>query len=253
MGEYIAWLCICFSFVGIMLFFSLRFKFSFKTATYIICGISIASELCKIFTHMKKVSGGGMVLNAGSLPLHLCSILIFLFFYELLSKNEERKKKVLSFIVPIGIIGGLLAIFMSTSGSDFKAPYAYQCYFFHSGILWYSLHNICTKNVDLGLKVWLRNLCTLGALTVVMLWANSALQTYHTNFFYLVEPPLASLPVLNLNNGWFAYFFTLVAIGVVLITLAHTPSMIVEAVKKKRLATQSAENSKAEDQSIDKE
>lgn len=233
--EYFAWLAICFSFVGILLFFSLKFKFSLKTATYIVCGISVASELCKIFTHMNDASGGGKVLWAGSLPFHLCSILIFLFFYLLISKNENAKKKVMGFVVPIAIIGGLLAIFMSTSGSDFKAPYAYQCYFFHSGILWYAIHVLCTKNVGLGWKTYLRNLATLSILTVVMLWVNSALQTYHTNFFYLVKPPLENLPLLNLKNGWYAYFFTLVALGVILVTLVHAPTMICHAVRAKRL------------------
>jgi hypothetical protein len=41
-----------------------------------------------------------------------------------------------------------------------------------------------------------------------------------------MKPPMEGLPLLNLNHGWFVYFFTIVLLGLVLITLIHLPFMI---------------------------
>lgn len=45
-----------------------------------------------------------------------------------------------------------------------------------------------------------------------------------------------NLPVLNLKNGWFAYFFTLIGIGVVAVSAVYLPSIISEirAMKKEK-------------------
>ena len=64
-----------------------------------------------------------------------------------------------------------------------------------------------------------------------MIWVNSALQVYDTNFFYVVRPPMDNLPILNLDNGWFAYFISLVLVAFVLFTLLHIPFIIAERRK----------------------
>lgn len=240
--NHFIWIAICVVFVCTMLFVSLKFKFSFKVATYIVCGISIASELCKIFTHMTDAKSSGMVLEAGALPLHLCSIMIFIFIFLAFTKNEELKKKIISFIVPICIAGGVLAILMATSGVDFTQPFAYQCFVYHAGILWYAIYLICSKQADLGVKAYLRNLVILGCLVFVMLWVNSALQAYDVNFFYLVRPPVKGLPILNLNHGWYVYFITVVLCGLLLLTIIHLPAMIIEYKRKKKAVEQNNEN-----------
>lgn len=80
----------------------------------------------------------------------------------------------------------------------------------------------------MGKKAYLRNLGILACLVVVMLWINSALAVYDTNFFYLVRPPMEDLPLLNLNNGWMAYFLTVAALGVSLLSLVHLPFLLKE-------------------------
>ncbi len=229
--EHFIWMGICAAFIAVLLFLSLRFRFSYRTATRIMALISLASELCKIFTHIEEAEGGGGVLGPQYLPLHLCSILIFLIFYCAFSKKEEMVKKVTSFCLPVGIWGGALAILMATSGTDFAKPYAYQCFIYHAGLLWWALYLICTKQVDLGVKAYLRNLAVLLVLLFVMLWVNSILSVYDTNFFYVVRPPAEGLPLLNLDNGWFAYFLTLVGLGLVGVTLTHLPAMLKERKK----------------------
>ncbi len=156
--EHFIWMGICAVMIGVLLFFSLKYKFSRRTATRVMAVIALASELCKIFTHIEEAEGGGGVLGPEYLPLHLCSILIFLVFYCAFSNHEKRVEQITSFCMPVGIWGGLLAILMATSGVDFAKPFAYQCFIYHAGLLWWSIHLICTKQVDLGKKAYLTNL-----------------------------------------------------------------------------------------------
>ncbi len=229
--EHFIWMGICAAVIGGLLFASLKFHFSYQTAARIMALIALASELCKIFTHIEEAEGGGGVLEPGALPFHLCSILIFLIFYCALSGNQQRIAKITSFCLPISIWGGLLAILMATSGVDFAKPYAYQCFLYHAGLLWWALYLLCTKQVDLGKKAYFTNLAVLTGLLFVMIWVNSVLSVYDTNFFYVVRPPADGLPLLNLDNGWLAYFLTIVGLGFAAVTLTHLPAMLRERKK----------------------
>ena len=237
--NHFIWLGLCAIFITGLLLVAIRFKFSFKLATYIVSGICIASELCKIFTHIDEIYDmegnlDGGVLGAQYLPFHLCSILIFFILYLNVCKNEERLEKVKSFIVPIALLGGAMAMLIPTSGVNFLKPYAYQCFIYHAGIFWYGLYLIITKQVSLGIKSYKNNMLYLFGLLFIMIWVNSALQVYDTNFFYLVRPPMDNLPILNLNNGWFVYFISLVLIALTLFTALHLPFMILERRKTKK-------------------
>ncbi len=227
-AEHFIWMGICAVIIGVLLGLAFRYKFSRRTATWVMAATAAASELCKIFTHIQEAEGGGGVLEPDSLPLHLCSILIFLIFYCAFSKNEERVAQITSFCMPVGIWGGVLAILMATSGVNFAKPYAYQCFVYHGVLLWWAVYLIASKQVELGRKAYLTNLAVLGCLVFVMLWVNSALSVYDTNFFYVVRPPVDGLPLLNLDNGWMAYFLTLVGLGLVGVTLVHLPAMLKE-------------------------
>jgi hypothetical integral membrane protein (TIGR02206 family) len=237
--EHFIWMGICVLFIAVLSYVSIKYKFSFKTAAFIMAAISLASEISKILSHMTYVNGenaaDGMVIEASSLPFHLCSLLIFAYFYFPFAKNEKLKKFLLGLVVPIGLIGATLAIVMATSGVDFAKVYAYQCFIYHSGMIWFSIYLIACKAVDLGLKVWVRNLISLFATCIVMIWVNGLLQAYDTNFWFVVRPPRDGLPLLNLDNGWYAYFFTIVGLGFVLVSLVHLPFIIKErkALKNK--------------------
>lgn len=230
--THLIWLAICLVFIVTLSVVSIKLKFSFKTSTIIICCIIGASEVAKILYSMVPAASGGMVISAGALPFHLCSLLIFMFAYLMFGKNEKIKEILKSFVVPAGIWGGLLAIIIPTSGVGFTEIQTYQCFIYHAAILWYAVYLIATKQVDLSLKSYLRNLLILAILCVFEIWINGALQAYDTNFFFLVRPPVEGLPILNLNNGWYAYFFTLVGIAIALIGLVHLPSIIKELKQK---------------------
>lgn len=229
--DHFIWMGICAVLVGGLLLVSLKCKFSYKTATRIMAVIAVVSELFKIFTHIEEPESGGGVLGPEFLPLHLCSILIFLIFFCALSKDVEKVRKVTSFCAAPALWGGLLAILMATSGVSFTKPFAYQCFLYHAGLVWWALYLLCTKQADLGKKAYLRNLGLLSCMLFGMIWVNSALSVYDTNFWFVVRPPVDGLPLLNLDHGWLCYFFTLVAIGLLAVTVVHLPAMIKEHKK----------------------
>ena len=229
------WIGICAVLIAVLTYVSVRFKFTFKIAAMIMAGIALCSEVSKILSHMELVNGvdasEGMILAPDALLLHLCSLMIFVYFYLPFCKNEKRKSYLISFMVPLSFIGAPLAILMATSGSDFVSPEPYQCFLYHAGMIWFALYVIITKQVDMGKRAYLRNLAILFCLAIIMLWVNGVLSVYDTNFFYLVRPPADTLPLLNLDNGWFAYFGTIAACGIIGVTVVHLPFVIKEKCK----------------------
>ena len=192
--EHFIWMGLCAVVIPLLSFLSVRLRFSFRTAALIMAGIALASEVSKIISDMEYVNGTdatkGMVLDAGSLPLHLCSLLIFAFFYLPFAKNERLKETLLSLLVPVGLVGSIMAILMATSGTDFTTMDAYQCFVYHAGMTWFAIYLVATKQVDLGRRAWRFNLAALLLMAICMIWVNSMLQAYKTNFWYVVRQPV---------------------------------------------------------------
>ena len=236
--KHFIWIGISIVLILALLFITLKLKLDKKKVFVVVTVIAILSELLKIFTHIElEYNDDGSLyrgfISPGSLPLHLCSIFVFVFIFLNMNKNEELEKKIISFFVPIGLFGGILAILMATSGTDFSQPYAYQCFVYHSGMVYAALYFVITKQVDLGLKAYIRNVLLLFFLAIIMIWVNGALSVYDTNFFFVVRPPAANLPILNLNHGWYVYFLSLCIIGILLETIISLPYIIKEKKNKK--------------------
>ncbi len=231
--NHFIWLAICFVVVVVLTFCSIKFKFSLKVSNIIICLVVFAGEIVKIYCSLKPaIKDGGMVIRATSLPLHFCSIMIFVYFYMLISKKGHESQTLKNFVAPMSLLGGILAILIPASGVSFNSPAPYQCFLYHAGMVWFGLYLLITRQAVLGIKPYLTNMAIIGGLAICSLWVNSALQTYNTNFFFTVRPPMKNLPILNLNNGWFAYFMTLVVLGIVLLGLVHLPYIIKEIISK---------------------
>lgn len=234
--NHFIWIGISLAIITALLFISLKLKIKKKTAILIMVIIALASELLKIFTHIDYIINDGQLysgyIEPGALPLHLCSIFVFVFIFMLFNKNDELQDKVISFFVPIGLFGALLAILMATSGVDFKQPFAYQCFIYHSGMVYLALYFIITKQVNLGLRSYIRNLIILFGLAIIMIWINGALREYNTNFFFVCRPPADNLPILNLKHGWHIYFLSLCLCGVVLETIISLPYIIKDKINR---------------------
>ena len=245
-GLHFAWLAICIVIIAGLLTWSLLQKWKYKTALWVAVGYSVLSELVKVFSRIKEYDAlkwkgelGGFI-DVSALPLHLCSILIFIVFALALTKNEKVKSALLSFYVPVALCGGILALLIPNDGVAFDNVKVWQGFIYHAGIVWFSLYLIITKQVDLKLKAYIRNVIILLALVIIMLWVNGALQVYSrngmydVNFFFLVHPPIDGLPILNLKHGYAAYLATIIAIGAFAITAVHIGPIIKEAIQKRK-------------------
>lgn len=242
-GLHFAWLGICIAIICGLLTWSLLQKWKYKTALYVAAGYSVASELLKVFSRIKTYEGlawkggSGGFIDVTALPLHLCSILIFVVFILVFTKNEKLKSALLSFYVPIGLAGGLCALIIPNDGVSFTSVKVWQGFIYHSCTVWFSLYLIITKQVDLRLKAYLRNAVILLSLVIVMLWVNGALQIYSRegyndiNYFFLVHPPIDGLPVLNLKHGYAAYLATVIAMGAIAVTAVHIGPIIKQIIE----------------------
>jgi len=242
----IAWYFICVVIITTLTILSVKKKFSLKCATSIMALVSVASEVYKVFTHISdkyKDDGTfvGYFITPAALPFHFCSILIFVYFYLALSKNEKMKRYLYDIAAPCGLIAGLGGIIFATAGTSFCDATPYQYFIYHAVVTWYSMYLLFTKSVNLTLKVYLRNLVILFAMSIVAIWINGSLSTYAMeygngiNFMFMSKPPLSGLPYLNLNHGWFVYYIHIAMAGVILLGLVSLKDIIKEFKEKKAL------------------
>ena len=225
---------ICLAFVVIMSFIAIRCKLGLKKSGYIMVAICAISEISKIMSDMETADDGGMVLNPKSLPFHLCSLMIFVIIYVTFGKEGKLRQLLIDFLALAGTLGSVCAILIPTNGTDFADIGAYQCFVYHAGLLWFALYLIIGKHAKLGARALGRNTLILSVLVVAMLYINSVLSAYGTNFMYIVRPPMENLPYLNLDHGWYVYFIHLVCAGVLIISLFHLPFVISDIIRKKR-------------------
>ena len=232
--NHFIWIGLCAIFIAGMTVFSVKKDISLKCAGYIMTGICAFSEISKIMSDMMESPQGGMFLDPKSLPFHLCSLMLFGVLFITFGKDGAVKQIVMDFIAVMGTLGSVCAILIPTNGTDFTTIYAYQCFVYHGGLLWFSLYLILRKKAHLGWKTFARNMIILLSLVLAMIYVNSALSSYGTNFMYLVRPPMENLPYLNLNQGWYVYFLRLLLLGTAVLTLFHLPFLLHERKNGKK-------------------
>ena len=241
-NEHFIWIGLCAVLVILLTFIGKSKNLTLKQAGYIMCIICAASEVSKIMTNMEKSSKGGSYLDPLALPLHLCSLLLFAVLFITFGKDGPIKQTIINFTAVAGVLGSVCAILIPTNGIDFLDAAAYQCFVYHAGLLWFAIYLIVTRKADLGLRSFGKNITLLLSLVLAMIYANSFLSQYNTNFMYLVRPPMKNLPYLNLDHGWYVYFLNLVILGLLIISLFHLPFIISErrkAAKGKKTDTES--------------
>ncbi len=237
--EHFIWLAICAALCAGLFIANKYFKFSFDTVLNIMVTVSVLSEVTKIFCNLEPSghSEGGMVLDPGDLPFHLCSIQIFLIFaIKFFLKSDSAKEKLLAFMCPSMIIGATCALFIPTVGTEFTKAVVYQYFIYHAFLIFFASYILSERLVKWDLMSFFRNLAFLGIFALICTWINSALikSVNKINFMYLVRPPMEDLPILNLDNGWGVYFATLAALAVVLIGIFHLAVTLPGYIKRKR-------------------
>lgn len=229
--NHIIWIVLCVVSVAALTFFSIRYKWSLKTAGFVMLGISFVSEFSKIMSNMDPSAMGGMHIDPRALPFHLCSLMIFFVTFIVFSYQSELRQVVINFVSTLATMGSIAAILIPTNGTSFLDIGSYQCFVYHAGLLWFGLYLILSHNAVLGTRSYIQTTAFMLVLTLIMLYTNGMLSAYDTNFFYLTRPPMENLPYLNLDSGWYIYFLRLSVLAISLITLFHLPFIIKEHKK----------------------
>lgn len=224
--EHFIWIGISIVIFTVMFVIYKRFNLSFDTVINIMLTVSVLSEVTKILCNMLPAPhpDGGMILDPGDLPLHLCSIQIFLLFIlKFFIKTPSGKEKMLGFMCPSMMIGAVMALLIPTVGVGFDVVQVYQYFIFHVFLIFFSVYILKENFVRWTPIVYVRNIGYLGGLALLCMWLNSALSGVlpRVNFMYLVRPPMKNLPILNLNHGWAVYIVTLSILALSLIGIFH--------------------------------
>ena len=243
--DHFIWIGISLFFVGILLFFSRKFKFSFKTSTWILLGIYVASEIAKIIFQFEFIDGKlSFNFNPSYLPLQLCTVTLFFVIYLAFAKNQKCIEFVKSYVVEVMLIGAPLALIFGTCFNStntaylfasFKDPRVYQFFIYHSGMIWYGIYLLITKQVKMGIKPWWQSYLVLVFLILNTLWINRIFASYNTNFMFTTTPPANGIPLLNLKHGYTAYlvhYLFLVALATFILQL----SSIIKEIKNKKVS-----------------
>ena len=232
--EHIIWIVLCIIFIIAMMMIAKYKNMNLKKAGLVMSIIALISEISKILSNMEESVKGGMHLDPGALPFHLCSLMIFVVIYITFAKENKFKKLLINFTSVMGVLGSFCAIMIPTNGTSFTSVLAYQCFVYHAGLLWFSLYLIVSKNATFSFKIMLQNIVMLLILVIFNLYVNSALSVYDVNFMYLTRLPMENLPILNLDNGWYMYLLSLLLVGLLLTTIFQLPFVLININRKNK-------------------
>jgi hypothetical integral membrane protein (TIGR02206 family) len=237
--EHFIWLGIASAVIVFMLLLNKRKRLSLDTNLTVMTVVSILSEAVKIANNMEiSEEFGGSYLTVESLPFHLCSIqLFFILYLKFFCKKDETRKKLMGFMFPIMLLGGVLAMLIPTCGTEFTDVQVYQYFGFHMFIVFFALYMLLFGLIQIDFKTIRRNYIYLFILMVIVFWLDCVLQYGGANFMYLARPPMEGLPVLNLDHGWHVYFMHLMCMGVICLFLVQAPFAFASRLKDKNMSS----------------
>lgn len=207
--------------------------------------IGIIAEFIKVFAYtlMNEPALDGY-LPKTDLPLHLCSFQVVFMAILVLSKNENAKRVLRSFMLPTCLFGGLAAIFIPTSSAVGSLNVITFEYFgYHAAIVIFALRMLLGEDMHFAIRDYASCLVMLFVVMLAAVYINSILyngvsdtnfvyevtdgvntgtiQLTNVNFMYVVSPPVNGLPFLNEDHGWAVYFAHYLCLCVFCITLVY--------------------------------
>ena len=209
------------------------------------CVICAFSEVVKLLTYVQMVpTADGSTMNLfiewRHLPLHLCSIQILFIFYVRFAEKSSRRDAVLAFMYPTCILGAAFALLLPSifpttilPEQAFTSPIAYQFFLFHSMLVTLGIYIARSGEVTIRFKHLFSTYAILAALTILSIYANSALSyvTYRgtellsventPNFFFTFRTPIGIQ--LTQMWHWYVYLGILLVLAIVLIAPFYLP------------------------------
>lgn len=234
--------------------FLLKRRPEVKSVLNVSCALCILSELTKTFCAFQFVpsaSGAEIYpfIETQQLPLHLCSILIFLIFYARFTKNEAGRDVILGFLYPAGTVGAAFALALPTIFSKsitvekaFTDPWAYQYFLYHVMLIVLGIYIAFAGRVDLRPRHYFTSIGLLSLFAFGSLYVNSTLAVptykdgdllsveYTTNFLFTYRPPI-DIPLTE-KWHWILYLLVLVSLALSLIAVCYLPIFLRHRRKK---------------------
>lgn len=186
-------------------------------------------------------------LEAEHLPFELCSLQLFFMFLSLIIKDEAMKHRFYSLMYGTSIIGGLMAVFLSSIAPEFSdarsfllAPRAWQFFLYHAMIIVEGIYIGFCEEADLHF----RDLKWMVALTLSLdclsFYLNSMMSVpyysgkqlmgvaYAINYFSSYNNPLGI--VFHEKWQWLLYLLVRIGLALLLIPIVYSPLLL----KKKK-------------------
>ena len=211
-------------------------KMKFKTICKSLFITGIISEIIKVFFYIiRNEQQYGGILPKTDLPLHLCSIQIIFIAIVCISKNEQLKRIILSFMLPSCLFGGIAAILIPASTALNSWVITFQYFIYHIAIVVFALNIFMNKEIKLTIKDYLSSILFLLFMMFVAIYVNSILYdgNPNINFMYVASPPASGLPFLTEKYGWFTYICHYGLLTIFCITLCYIKP-IINAIKNKK-------------------
>ena len=219
--------------------------------------IAVICEIIKIFTIIEivpmveaVVENGNLVYNetgrfspyieAEHFPFELCSFQIIFLFIARVIKNETWKRRVYSLIYATALIGGILAIFLSSIAPEFDTTKdfllsirAWEFYIYHSMLIVIAIVIARDKNNYIRFSDVKWTCIILVLLDILSFYLNSILSVpayengnlvgleYAVNYFSSYNNPLGI--VLTTKKQYFMYLAFRFILAIVFIVIIYLP------------------------------
>ena len=140
--NHITWLAFVAIGILILVIISVKCKFSFSAIANFLFVISLASELIKITTNIiPNPSGTGFILQQNAIPLHLCSIMIFIYLSLPFMSSGKILETAKSFVTVIGLLGATVALLIPINGTSFTKLITYQYFIYHGSMIYRKIYH----------------------------------------------------------------------------------------------------------------
>lgn len=237
--RHLLWLAICAGTVLAIFFAFKKNRPNLDRVLTIALIIAITSNVVEMLCIIELVpSQNGTLLMPylpmNHFPLHLCSMQVILIAVAKYMKNEKRQEKLLAFMAPTCVIGGILAllmpsIFKTTISVEqaFTSVISYQFFIYHTMLISLGLIIAGSDRVNWSWKHYKNTVLMMYLLAFISIYLNSLLASptyedgkllrvdFWTNFFFTYQNPLG-IQITQLWQ-WYLYMLIIMLLAAVLI------------------------------------
>lgn len=245
--NHFIWLAICAALLAALIFGMVKFKPPQKLAFTIACVCAAISEIVKTLAQVEilpTASGGYTAyIDPSQMPLHLCSIQIFIIFAVRFLKDGRLKQTLLAFMYPTCALLPVLALLIPTSlnsdgGNAFTTVMPYQYFLYHTMLIALGIYIAKSGAVKFKVKHIFTSLAIMLLFAYIAIYANSAFASvdYSTGsavvenisnlFFIYGLPSSVKLFTITQKWQWLLYFFCVVALVAAAFTLMYLPFIL---------------------------